>query len=531
MQKPDCKECNGGVHYTDSVIFDKMFHGGKNTIFCYDMTWITTKKCSAASAADMIRNGDVLGVSGFTLAGYPKAVPLALAARAEKLHEAGQEFKVTLFAGASTGDSCDGALARAKALSLRMPYQSNPSLRKAINDGSIRYIDAHLGKMGYLVRTGAVPAPTVAIIEVSAILPDGRVCLSTSGGNSVCYLEMAPKIILELNTRLGDSCIGMHDNALPELPPHAKPLAIYSAGDRVGGEFVQIDPNKVIAIVENEAYDEVTPFVEPDEVSKNIGERILDFIRFEESHGRLPKGLAYQSGVGKVANAVLCAMADDDRLGQIDLYTEVIQEAVLPLLKKGKLGIASGTALTLSQAAQKEFVENSAEWKKHFIIRQQEVSNSPDVIRRLGVISMNTALEADIFGNVNSSLVCGSAMMNGIGGSADFARNCALGFFLTPSVAKGGAISSIVPYVSHVDHTDHDTQIFVTEQGLADLRGLPVEERARLIIKNCAHPDYRDALTDVLEYGLKHAKGVHVPLALSRAFEMHTRFLETGKML
>ena len=323
----------------------------------------------------------------------------------------------------------------------------------------------------------------------------------------------------------------LHDNALPELPPHAKPLAIYSASDRVGEEFVRIDPNKVVAIVENEAYDEVTPFVEPDEVSKNIGERILDFIRFEESHGRLPKGLAYQSGVGKVANAVLCAMANDDRLGQIDLYTEVIQEAVLPLLKKGKLGVASGTALTLSHSAQKEFVENSAEWKKHFVLRQQEVSNSPDVIRRLGVISMNTALEVDIFGNVNSSLVCGSAMMNGIGGSADFARNCALGFFLTPSVAKGGAISSIVPYVSHVDHTDHDTQIFVTEQGLADLRGLPVEERARLIIKNCAHPDYRAELTDVLEFGLKHAKGIHLPLALSRAFEMHTRFLETGKML
>ena len=220
-----------------------------------------------------------------------------------------------------------------------------------------------------------------------------------------------------------------------------------------------------------------------------------------------------------------------DRPGQIDLFTEVIQEACLPLLKRGKLGIASGTALTLSEAAQKEFVENSAEWKKHFILRQQEVSNSPDVIRRLGVISMNTALEMDIFGNVNSSLVCGSAMMNGIGGSADFARNCALGFFLTPSVAKNGAISSVVPYVSHVDHTEHDTMIFVTEQGLADLRGLPAEERARLIIKNCAHPDFRDELTDVLEFGLKHAKGVHLPLALSRAFEMHNRFLETGKML
>ena len=494
------------------------------------MNWIEGKKCSAEDAAAMIHDGDILGVSGFTLAGYPKAVPLALAARAEKLHAAGEKFQVTLYAGASTGDSCDGALARAGAMSLRMPYQSNPSLRKGINDGSIRYIDAHLGKMGYLVRTGAVPAPTVAVIEVSAILPDGRVCLSTSGGNSVCYLDMAPKIILELNTRLGDSCIGMHDDALPELPPHAKPLPVYSAGDRVGNDFVKIDTNKVIAIVENDAFDEVTPFVEPDEVSKNIGERILDFIRFEESHDRLPKGMAYQSGVGKVANAVLCAMADDDRLGRIDLFTEVIQEAVLPLLKKGKLGVASGTALTLSQAAQQEFVQNASEWKKHFVLRQQEVSNSPDIIRRVGVISMNTALEADIFGNVNSSLVCGSAMMNGIGGAADFARHCALGFFLTPSVAKGGAISSIVPYVSHVDHTEHDTQIFVTEQGLADLRGLPTEERARLIIKNCVHPDFRDEMTDFLEYGLRHAKGLHQPLPLDRAFEMHTRFLTTGSM-
>lgn len=495
------------------------------------MDWITSKKCSAEDAAAMIQDGDILGVSGFTLAGYPKAVPLAIAARAEKLHAAGTPFQVTLYAGASTGDSCDGALARAGAMKMRMPYQSNPSLRKGINDGSIRYIDAHLGKMGYLVRTGAVPPPTVAIIEVSAILPDGRVCLSTSGGNSVCYLDMAPKIILELNTRLGDSCMGIHDNALPELPPHAKPLAIYGAGDRAGNEFVKIDVNKVVAVVENDGYDEVTPFVEPDDVSRNIGERILDFIRYEESHGNLPKGMAYQSGVGKVANAVLCAMANDERLGRIDLFTEVIQEAVLPLLKNGKLGVASGTALTLSESAQREFVQNAADWKKHFVLRQQEVSNSPDLIRRVGVISMNTALEADIFGNVNSSLVCGSAMMNGIGGSADFARNCALGFFLTPSVAKGGAISSIVPYVSHVDHTEHDTQIFVTEQGLADLRGLASEDRARLIIKNCAHPDFREPLMDFLEYGLRHAKGKHLPLALDRAFEMHNRFLETGKML
>lgn len=495
------------------------------------MDWMQSKKCTAAQAAELISDGDILGVSGFTLAGYPKEVPTALAARAERIHSEGKPFKVTLFSGASTGESCDGALARADAISFRMPYQSNPALRKAINAGSIKYIDAHLGKIGFWIRTGAMPAPTVAIIEVTAILPDGRVCLSTSGGNSVTFLNTAQKIILELNTRLGDSCIGIHDSALPELPPHARPLAIYSAGDRVGEEFVKIDVSKVVAIVESSRFDEVTPFVEPDEISTNIAQRILDFVRFEENRGHLPKGLAYQSGVGKVANAVLSAMSDDDRLTQIDLYTEVIQEAVLPLLKKGKLGVASGTAITLSENTQKEFVANSAEWKKHLILRQQEASNSTDVIRRLGVISMNTALEMDIFGNVNSSMVTGSAMMNGIGGSADFSRNCFLGFFMTPSVAKNGAISSIVPYVTHVDHPDHDTMIFVTEQGLADLRGLAAEERARLIIRNCVHPDFKEPLTDFLEYSLKHAKGVHIPLALSRAFEMHNRFLETGSMV
>lgn len=495
------------------------------------MNWIEDKKCTAEEAALLINDGDVLGVSGFTLAGYPKVVPTALAARAEKLHAEGKPFQVTLFSGASTGDSCDGALARAEAVSFRMPYQSNPALRKAINSGAIKYIDAHLGKMGYWIRTGALPRPTVAIVEVTSILPDGRVCLSTSGGNSVTFLESAEKIILELNTRFGDACVGIHDVALPELPPHAKALPIDAAGDRVGDAFARVNPNRVVAIVEQSRFDEVTPFVEPDEISRNIGERILDFIRYEENRGRLLKGLAYQSGVGKVANAVLSAMAADDRLSKIDLYTEVIQEAVLPLLKNGKLGIASGTALTLSESTQKEFVANAEEWKKHLIIRQQEVSNSPDVIKRIGVISMNTALEVDIFGNVNSSLVTGSAMMNGIGGSADFARNCLLGFFMTPSVAKNGTISSVVPYVSHVDHPDHDTMIFVTEQGLADLRGLAAEDRARLIIKNCAHPNFKEPLTDFLEYSLKHAKGIHMPLAINRAFEMHQKFLETGSML
>ena len=124
---------------------------------------LVSKEISAEEAAELIQDGEVLGVSGFTLAGYPKAVPTALAKRAERLHANGKPFQITLFSGASTGDECDGALARAKAIKWRAPYQSNPDLRSAINRGEIFYTDAHLGIMGHLVRTGSLPRPTTAI--------------------------------------------------------------------------------------------------------------------------------------------------------------------------------------------------------------------------------------------------------------------------------------------------------------------------------------------------------------------------------
>jgi acyl-CoA hydrolase len=169
-------------------------------------------------------------------------------------------------------------------------------------------------------------------------------------------------------------------------------------------------------------------------------------------------------------------------------------------------------------------------WRDKFVIRQMEISNSAGLARRLGIIAMNTALEMDIFGNVNSTHVMGTKMMNGIGGSGDFTRNAFLPIFMTPSTAKGGAISSIVPMVTHVDHTEHDTMVFVTEQGLADVRGMGPERRAREIIEKCAHPDYRPLLLDYLEEGLRNGSR-HTPVTLGRAFEFHKRFLETGSMM
>ena len=163
------------------------------------------------------------------------------------------------------------------------------------------------------------------------------------------------------------------------------------------------------------------------------------------------------------------------------------------------------------------------------ILRPQEISNHPAVVRRPGIIAMNTAIEFDIFGHVNSTHVMGSRMMNGIGGSGDFTRNGYITIFCTSSLAKGGRISSVVPMVSHVDHTEHDVHIFCTEQGIADVRGLDPVARAKAIIENCAHPKYRPLLRDYLQRAIAQ-NGQHIPMILSEALSWHERFLRTGDM-
>jgi succinyl-CoA:acetate CoA-transferase len=144
---------------------------------------------------------------------------------------------------------------------------------------------------------------------------------------------------------------------------------------------------------------------------------------------------------------------------------------------------------------------------------------------------MNAMIEGDIYGNVNSTHIMGSSMQNGIGGSGDFTRNGYLSFMMAPSTAAKGAISTIVPMVSHVDHTEHDLQVMVTDQGLADLRGLSPKKRAKLIIENCSHPDFRPALRDYLNRAEKLSTGKHTPHLLDESLSWHSRYVRTGNML
>jgi succinyl-CoA:acetate CoA-transferase len=234
--------------------------------------------------------------------------------------------------------------------------------------------------------------------------------------------------------------------------------------------------------------------------------------------------------VGNVANAVLAGLGTS-RFENLTAFTEVLQDGMLDLLRAGKLSVASATALSLSPAATAEFVADARSYRDRVVLRPQELSNHPELIRRLGVLAMNGMIEADIYGNVNSTHLMGSRIQNGIGGSGDFARNAFISFFLTPSTAKGGAISAIVPMVSHVDHTEHDVHVIVTEHGLADLRGLAPRRRARLMIDRCAHPDYRPLLEDYFDRALHGAYGLQTPHLLDEALGWHTRYLRTGTMM
>lgn len=456
---------------------------------------LRSRVVTADAAAKLFQDGMVVGMSGFTAVGYPKAVPLALAARAE----AGETIGITLITGASVGDELDGALSRAGVIRRRYPYQTNKDVRNRINAGEIAYVDIHLSAVPNMIRQGILGKMDLAVIEAAAIDENGNIIPSASIGCADVLAECAEQVIVEINTCIPKEIEGLHDLYRVERPPHTQPIPITEPGQRIGQPYIACDPAKIKAIVFCDIPDGNSELKPADETMEAIARHLIAFLKKEVRDGRLPVPLPpLQSGVGGVANAVLSCLEESD-FTDLTVYTEVMQDAVVRLIRQGKVKTASATALTISPSGKKDVFDHIEDLKDKVVLRTEELSNSPEVIRRLGVIAMNTALEADLSGNVNSTHVNGIRIMNGIGGSGDFARNAGLTIFTTASTAKDGTLSCIVPAVSHVDHTEHDVDVIITEQGAADLRGLSPFERAEVMIENCAHPSFRPQLRAYLE--------------------------------
>jgi succinate CoA transferase len=485
-------------------------------------------KLTPEETAAQIPHGATVGFSGFSPAGAAKVLPRAIAARAEDMHAQGKPYQIRVLTGASSGETVDGVLAAADAISWRAPYQSDPALRDKINRGEVEFVDLHLSHVPQTLSFGFFGKIDFAIVEATEITPDGLVYLTTSIGASPTYLRYAEKVIIEVNWYHSMRLREMADIMILPPPPHRNPIPINHPLTKVGWPYAVVDPNKVIAVVENDEPDHIGDFMPPGRTSEQIAKHVVKFLLDELRAGRIPaEFLPLQAGVGNVANAVMSHLGEHPEIPPFAMYSEVLQDALVDLMEQGKVTGASASSLTVSPRHLKRIYRNMDFFAPKIVLRPQELSNHPGVIRRLGVIAINTALEVDIYGNVNSTHVCGMHIMNGVGGSGDFNRNSYLSIDVCPSIAKAGKISTIVPMCPHIDNSEHSVQIIATEQGLADLRGLGPIQRARKIIDHCAHPAYREYLHRYLE----QAHTGHIRHDLTRCFELHRNLLEQGAML
>jgi succinyl-CoA:acetate CoA-transferase len=484
---------------------------------------LTHKIIDADHAASFIQDGMVIASSGFTKSGDSKAVLSALAQKASV-----DPLKITLITGASLGQESDSKLAASGAISLRLPFQADAVMRAHINKGQLMYIDENLGETATHLKHGVFPPIDIAIIEAACIQEDGGIVPTTSVGNSAEFASLAKKIIVEINTCIPMEIEGLHDIFQSGNYPNKAIIPITSASERIGGHAIPCDPGKIVGIVFTNIKDSPADVVPVDDTTRKIAGYILAFLKNEVKAGRLTNSLLpLQAGIGKVANAVLQGFEESD-FEHLTMYSEVLQDSTFELMDAGKLDFASGSSITVSEACYQRLFSNWEQYRDKIVLRPQDITNSAEVISRLGVIAINTALECDLYGNINSSHIGGTHIMNGIGGSADFAQNSYLSIFVTESTCKKDTISRIVPMVPHVDHSEHDVDILVTEQGLADLRGLAPRQKAEMIIKNCVHPGYRERLADY--YKEASLRGGQTPHVIEKAFDWFKDLRETGSM-
>ncbi|MEM5785813.1 MAG: succinate CoA transferase [Syntrophobacteraceae bacterium] len=483
---------------------------------------------TADEAAAHIPDGAMVALSGFASAGTAKMVPRAIAKRARDFHQSGKPYQIRLITGSSSGNNIDEELALAEAISWRAPFQSAPTLRNQRKAQKVQYLDMHLSHAPQTMLAGFFGKLDYGIIEATEVTRDGRVYLTTSVGASPTYLRYADRIFIEINNYHSRRLPEMADITVLSPPPRVNPIPIHDPLTRIGYPYARVDPKKIVGIIESEEPDQIHRFTPPDWRSKRIADHVVRFLFGEMINGHIPREfLPLQSGVGNLCNSVMAALGSNPYIPPFLMYSVVFQDSLVGLMEQGKLLAASVSSLSVTADTLKRICSNMDFFGPKIVLRPQEVSNDAGVVRRLGVIAINPAIEVDIYGNVNSSHVFGTDIMNGIGGSGEFTRNSYLSIIMCPSTILSGKISCIVPMTPHIDSNEHSVQVIVTEQGLADLRGVGPMQRARRIIDNCAHPAYRDYLNNYI----KESKMGHIRHNLRKAYELHRNFLEHGTML
>lgn len=473
-------------------------------------------------AIRVFRKGMKVGISGDI---YP--ISEALVKCVEK---SGDVLDLTLWSGV-VGIDADLEWGRAGIIARRLGQQT--LLKEFINQGKVSYSDIPLGSKFYQsLRTNQLGDLDVAIIEAISITKEGNIIPGVTLADMPNFAQLAKKIIIKLNISYPLNIEGIHDIYLPCNPPVRKPISINRVSDRIGKCYIEVDKSKIEGIVISERLKEVEATnisTETAQQNNKIAEKLISFIEEEMVYKRLPRDLPpIEIGLGRISDSVLTQL-DSHGFKNLEFYSAIVWDKMLSLIDKGKVKGVSGTALYLTKEIQRQFFDNIEKYKKHIVLRPLEIADSPEIIARLGVIAINEAIEIDIYGHANCSHIEGRKIVNGIGGAGDFAQNASLSIILLPSTREKGNISCIVPMVTHVDITEHAVDIIVSEQGIADLRGLPPIERAKQIITCCSHPDYRYILLDYLNRATNQVGG-HEPHLFNEALLFHQRLIEFGKM-
>ena len=471
----------------------------------------------AAEASEVIKNGMTVAVGGYTSCGYPKAVIRALAERANS----GEQLRLSVVSGSNNG-VVDTILAEASIVARRAPMIESKVIAGQINKGSVSYCEQQMNRMPHLLRAEAFGHIDVAVVEAVAVNSDGSFVPSSSVGFVPLLVQLADKVIIEVNAAMPGQLEGMHDIYMPD----GGPIPIVSAGQRIGAASVPCDIRKISAIVMSDEPDEVTALapVKPEQAA--IADNLFNFLELEMKRRGIKQLPPVQTGFGNLAAEIVNALGRSN-FSDISFFGGVAQEANIKLAASGKAKAVSCGSVKMSSEV-KRLIEENEDVRRRVVIRNGEITNNSEVIARLAPITLTSGIEMDIYGNVNSSHISGSKIVNGLGGGANFAANAGLSVMMIVSTGKGGAISTIVPMVSHQDISDHDIDVVVTENGVADLRGKSDVERAREIIENCAGA-YKDQLRSYLERAV--AAGGHHPVLLDEALSWHIRLKQSGSMM
>lgn len=464
----------------------------------------------AESAAASIGTDATVLTSGFGSVGYPKLVPLALA-------EDDRDLSLTLVSSGNVGDEIDVDLVESGAVARRFSYQSSSVARRLTNERRVAFSDRNASSIGDEVQYGGMVDPDVAVVEAVAV-GEGWFVPSTSLGQVPAFVEAADELIVELNRAQPLELQALHDIYRPGPPADRDPIPLTEPGERIGTSHVSFEPGKLRAVVETDRSDSTYTFRDPTDDDLGIAENLGEFLSTElERSPVFDDAVHLQFGVGSLGNALMGELQELDFGGRDVVYFgELIQDGLFDMLDAGELEAASATSLALTDEGQERLFEDVERYAEDVVLRPADVSNHPGLIDQFGVVGVNSAIEFDIYGNVNSTHVGGTRMINGVGGSADFNRNSLVTVCALPSRLNDD-VSRVVPMTFHVDHTEHDVDVFVTEQGVADVRGLSPVERAERIIQHCAHPSFREPLRDYLETVRKQDN--HIPHDVERAAE------------